>query len=274
MQARIRQAITLDGAEEFTAADLVSGEYSALGLAPAAGRLLGPADDAAPSPVAVIGYDYWRRRFALNPAAIGKSVAIGAATLTIVGVEPRGFSGALPGWTRDFIAPLSMSEGISGGKRDWRQAWDNNFLSMMARLKPGSSVARANAEVSASYDAWRHDKAPGIKGANYPESIPERARQRIAGRGGNKRPADALFRTPYSADVHRGAGTAVGLRQSFGTPAGQGVFAAARDIHPARSARAADAWRVSSSRKACCWRVSALSWAWRWRSGSAARWLQ
>ncbi len=62
VQARIRQAITLDGAEEFTAADLVSGEYySALGLAPAAGRLLGPADDAAPSPVAVIGYDYWRR---------------------------------------------------------------------------------------------------------------------------------------------------------------------------------------------------------------------
>jgi predicted permease len=167
VQARIRQAITLDGVDEFAEADLVSGEYySSLGLAPAAGRLLGPADDAVPSPVAVIGYEYWRRRFALNPAAIGKSVTIGAATLTIVGVEPPGFSGTLHGRARDFVAPLSMAEPISGGKAAWRQQWDSNFLAMMARLKPGVPVDRANAEVGALYDAWRADKAAGIRSAN------------------------------------------------------------------------------------------------------------
>ncbi len=86
--------ITLDGVDETIYGDMVSGEYySVLGLSPAAGRLLGPADDAAASPVAVISYAYWKRRFALSPAAIGKSFRIGAAELTIVGVEPPGFRG-------------------------------------------------------------------------------------------------------------------------------------------------------------------------------------
>jgi predicted permease len=167
VEARLRQSIALDGVEEFINGDLVSGQYySSLGLAPAAGHLLGPADDAAPSPVAVVSYEYWRRRFALDPAAIGKSVTIGAATLTIVGVEPPGFSGTLRGRVRDFVAPLSMSERISGGNAAWRQVWDNNSLSMMARLKPGVPVDRANAEVGALYDAWRRDKAPGIRSAS------------------------------------------------------------------------------------------------------------
>ena len=158
----IKHEITVDGVDEMVNGDEVSGEfYRVLGLAPAAGRLLGPQDDAAPVPVAVISYDYWRRRFGLDPAAIGKSFTYATTTLTIVGVEPSGFAGIEPWRTREFTVPLSMSEQLGGGTSWWR-AWDSNSLEMMGRLKHGVTMERANAEVAALFGAWRADKASTI----------------------------------------------------------------------------------------------------------------
>lgn len=73
-----RPTIFIDGRDEVVSADLVSGDqYRVLGVEPAAGRLLEPADDKVPtSPPAVISYGYWRRRFGLNPAAIGKTFTV------------------------------------------------------------------------------------------------------------------------------------------------------------------------------------------------------
>jgi predicted permease len=157
--------ITLGGVEETVYGDAVSGEYySVLGLAPAAGRLLGPEDNVAPSPVAVISYAYWQRRFGLDPAAVGQSFIAGGIVLTIVGVEPPGFSSISHGPTSDFTVPLFMIEQINGGSAAWRQRWDFNLLAMMARLKPGVTVTRANAEVEALFDGWRHDKAATLSG--------------------------------------------------------------------------------------------------------------
>ena len=155
--------ITLEGIDEQIYGDAVSADYyRVLGLSPAAGRLLAPADDAAAAPVAMISYAYWRRRFAFAPTAIGKSFRIGATDLTIVGVEPPGFEGPAHGRTRDFTTPLSTSERINPSSGAWRRTWDFNFLPMMARLKPGVTMARANAEIGALYEAWRRDKAAAI----------------------------------------------------------------------------------------------------------------
>jgi predicted permease len=157
--------ITLGGVDEQIYGDAVTGEYySVLGLAPAAGRLLGPEDNVAPSPVAVISYAYWRRRFALDPGAVGKTFIAGRTALTIVGVEPLGFSSIAHGRTSDFTVPLFMTEQINGGSAAWRQRWDFNLLAMMARLKPGVTVTRANAEVEALSDEWRRDKAASLRG--------------------------------------------------------------------------------------------------------------
>ena len=62
---------------ERTEGDLVSGNFfEVLGLAPALGRLFTPADDRTPGghPVAVLGYDYWRRRFLGRPDVVGQSI--------------------------------------------------------------------------------------------------------------------------------------------------------------------------------------------------------
>ena len=162
----IKHEITLDGVDETVNGSEVSGEYySVLGLTPAAGRLLTPEDDASPTPVAVISYDYWRRRFALNPAAVGKSFTYATTTLTIVGVEPPGFEGTARWSTNEFTVPLSMSDLMGAGNGEWRRRWDMNFFAMMARLKPGVTRARANAEISALFDVWRSDKAGTFQGA-------------------------------------------------------------------------------------------------------------
>jgi predicted permease len=162
----IVNTITVDGVDEQLYGDAVTGEYySVLGLAPAAGRLLGPADDAGPSPVAVISYAYWQRRFALSPAAIGKTFIADRTVLTIVGVEPPGFSAIAHGRTSDFTVPLFMTEQINGGSSEWRQHWDMNFLAMMARLKPGVTVDRASAEVNALYVPWRNEMYAAIQSA-------------------------------------------------------------------------------------------------------------
>jgi putative ABC transport system permease protein len=155
--------ITLDGVDEEIYGDAVSGDYyRVLGLTPAAGRLLNPGDDAAAAPVAMISYAYWKRRFAFNPSAIGKTFRIGATELTVVGVEPPDFVGTARGFPRDFTTPLMTSERIGPSTDAWRREWTFNFLPMMGRLKPGVTLERANAEMYALYDSWRRDKAEAI----------------------------------------------------------------------------------------------------------------
>ena len=173
----IRHDITIDGVDEDANGDEVSGGYyPVLGLTPAAGRLLGPADDAAPTPVAVISYDFWRRRFALNPAAIGKTITYANVTLTIMGVEPPGFEGTSRWRTCDFVVPLSMSDAMGGGNGQWRGEWDMNNFAMMARLKPGVTIAAANAEIAAVFAVWRKDKAAGLTDLFYRKQyVKERA---------------------------------------------------------------------------------------------------
>lgn len=134
----------------------VSGDYfSTLGIHPVVGRTILPDDDRAPGqgPVAVIGYDYWKTRFALDPAIIGRQVVLNNTPLTIVGVTPPEFYGLEPGERIDVSVPLSMVGQIRSG---WAAAGTKyyvlsapfrNWLHIMARLRPGVSMEEAQASV-------------------------------------------------------------------------------------------------------------------------------
>ena len=132
--------LTMDGAEEQVAGEIASGDYfPVLGLNPAAGRLLSPQDDAAPggSPVAVISFNYWRRRFAENPDVVGRTFSVAGHAFTIVGVTPEDFTGVVRGQNPDVTFPLSMAEVLWGTNSLWRQEDDHYSLEVMARLTPG-----------------------------------------------------------------------------------------------------------------------------------------
>ena len=79
------------GQAEIVDAELVSGGYfGGLGVYPAAGRLICEDDDRfGATPVAVISYAWWRRRFAASPAAVGQSILVNGTSFYRSPASPR-----------------------------------------------------------------------------------------------------------------------------------------------------------------------------------------
>lgn len=169
-QMESNPAIVLDGAEELVNAELVSGaHYSVLGIEPAAGRLLEPADDviAPAAPAAVISYGYWQRRFGLSPTAIGKTftLQIKNRVITIIGVTPPRYQGARLGRDPDITLPVSMMLNDTQ-----RHEPTFNDLNMLGRLAPGASIEQANAELQVLWQAFLQRAAA---------TLPEKDRSRV-----------------------------------------------------------------------------------------------
>ena len=134
---------------------LVSGNYFAtLGATTVAGRPILPSDDVLPngSPVAVIGYGLWQREFGAERSAIGKTIAIAGREFTIVGVAPRGFVGTS---TRaiDVWIPVSAGEGLRFAGPQWTTDRGSTWMSVIARMRPGTSAAAAEAQMTSVYRA-------------------------------------------------------------------------------------------------------------------------
>jgi predicted permease len=114
-----------------------------LGLRPIIGRDFDPAIDThAKAPMEVlIGTSLWERRFNADPGAIGRTLGIDRQLYTIIGVVPRGFKG-LTGQAELFLpVGTSNAEQLSEAQSYW--------LDVVARRKPGVSLARVEAEMIA-----------------------------------------------------------------------------------------------------------------------------
>jgi len=159
---RTNAVLTLDGVDEQVTGEIVSGDYfQVLQLNPAAGRLLSPQDDAVQggSPVAIIGFNFWRRRFAQDPNVLGKAFSVNGQVFTIVGVTPASFTGVVRGQDPDVTFPLAMAEVLWGTGSLWRQEDDHYSLEVMARLQPEASVKIANAELQVLFGGFIRDQA-------------------------------------------------------------------------------------------------------------------
>jgi putative ABC transport system permease protein len=145
---------------------VTGGFYETLGLTPALGRLLTRGDDVPGAPVvAVLSDGYWERAFARDPGVVGRTIVLNGAAAEIVGVSPRGFTGANVGATADVtiaVAALTavnpQEAGLLGRGNFWLRA--------LARLRPGISRDEAAARLSAS---WPAIAQPAIN-PQWPES--------------------------------------------------------------------------------------------------------
>ncbi len=140
---RARLIVNESGAVETAQEQRVSGNFfSTLGVGAVVGRTFTQADDdPASAQPAVISYEFWKRRFGLDPGVVGRKVAINDTPLVIVGVTPPGFSGFDVGARPDLWWPIRVlnDPGLSRRTSVW--------LRVMGRLRPGASMAQAQAEM-------------------------------------------------------------------------------------------------------------------------------
>src|SRR5499426_3528708 len=139
-----RVNVALNGQPEIASAQRVSGGFFAvLGVNALLGRTITEEDDKVPGahPVVVISHHYWRRRFASDPAVIGKTIFLNGHPFTIIGVMPPEFFGAIVGEAPDFWAPAMMTEQISPGYSI--KDYFRNMAPVLARLKPEVSEQQA-----------------------------------------------------------------------------------------------------------------------------------
>ncbi len=144
------------GAGERASFSLVSGAYfPVLGVNAVLGRTFtAEADKASDAdPVAVISYGYWKNRFALDPAVVGRKLRVGQIAFDIIGVAPPAFTGETVGRSPDVWVPLTMrtaelyaGKGALAPPRDVK----NKFMSLqvMARLRDGVTLEQAQASVN------------------------------------------------------------------------------------------------------------------------------
>ncbi|MFT4112123.1 ABC transporter permease [Silvibacterium sp.] len=139
-------------------AEIVSGNYfQMLGVPAAAGRVLAPADDTAPgaNPVAVLSFDYWKRRLGEAPVT-GKTLLINGQPFTVLGVAAPGFHSMTWGDTPEIWVPLSMQK-VVDPDYDWLNDPKSYWLTLTGRLKPGVTAAQAEAAMDPLFRAIRAD---------------------------------------------------------------------------------------------------------------------
>jgi predicted permease len=135
-----------------------------LGQATARGRDFTPDEDSPGKPAtAVLSYGMWLRHFGADPRMIGKSVTLNGVPYEVVGIMPRAFSlprevlPTLDGAEQaDILLPLPMPLNAAQNR-------DHEDYNIMGKLKPGVSIAQAQAEMDTITARLRHD---------YPQTYP------------------------------------------------------------------------------------------------------
>jgi len=131
-------------AAERVAGMTVTGDFfTVLGVQPAIGRALTRDDDQpGRDNVVVLSDSFWRRRFSSDRTIVGRDVRLDGQRVTIVGVMPAGFDDRQLWGTIEMWRPIAFDA-------ETRQNRGGNWLAIVGRLKPGTTIAAAQASMGA-----------------------------------------------------------------------------------------------------------------------------
>ena len=154
---------TEDGAERtLVGASMTGAAFQIARVAPLIGRGLTASDEAPGAPpVLVIGHDVWQSLFAGSADVLGRTVRIGSAPATIVGVMPEGYG---------FPKYHHVWEPLRYTARDFEPG-EGPAIQVIARLAPGSSLREARAELKLVGQRMAADD-PEMYGSVRPEVVP------------------------------------------------------------------------------------------------------
>jgi len=150
--------------EQVRTVSVSDGVLQALGVPPAAGRWLLAADQipqAPPPPLSFSGrsstvmlsYGYWQRHFGGDRSVIGRTLTVDSLPRQIVGVMPQGFR--VVKTEPDLILPLAFDRG--------RVILAGFGFNGIGRLKPGVTIAQANADLARLLPVWMDTWSNGPK---------------------------------------------------------------------------------------------------------------
>ena len=140
--------VNADGEADVAVGQAVSGNYYVgLGVQPAVGRVLNDEDDkAGASPVAVLSYRYWQKRFGGNNAVVGKQINLNNLPFTIVGVSSPGFDGTMGvGTSQDVTIPIAIEPQMYVDRRRSYHEWCRRLVVE----NDGSTETRSHGRASA-----------------------------------------------------------------------------------------------------------------------------
>ncbi len=157
--------------------------FDVLGVQPILGRTFLPSEDEKldGAPVAVISYRLWQTHFGARPDVVGQNIEINKHAYTIVGVTPAVFQGSQTGVRTEIWVPIMMEAQLDA-RGDLIHDHHNFWLLLFGRLKPGVSLAQAQAEMTLRLE-------PEAK--NYPEEH----------KGKDKVTAYPLWRNPWGLNM-------------------------------------------------------------------------
>src|SRR5688500_1175049 len=130
-----------DAPENVDGARVGADYFAMLGVHPALGRdFLAEEDAPGRGEVVLLSDGLWRRRFAADPAVVGREIRLDGQPHTVIGVMPASLDYTLFDeelWTPEAFTATQLAE------------HDEHFLTVLARLEPGVSVAQAEEEMRA-----------------------------------------------------------------------------------------------------------------------------
>ncbi len=186
--ARMSGSARLSGRGDVTSvrAEMVSGNFfQVLGVGASLGRVFVPSDDGAAgaSPVAVLSHTYWASQFGSDPKILNQNINLNGLPFQVIGVADADFRGITPGQTPNLYVPISMQRTIV----PTMNALDNRrirWLNLFGRLKPGMTMARAQAATDVAYRAILQTELAQMNGMRA-----ERDRQEFLNHRAELRPA-------------------------------------------------------------------------------------
>jgi putative ABC transport system permease protein len=129
-----------------------------IGVAPALGRFFTAEEDIKDAPQAVVmSHGLWQRVFGADPNILGKTIRVDSGPVRVVGVMPQGFD--FPGDGVELWVPAGLDPHANRAGHGW---------SVIARLRPGISVAAARAEMQSLMAGWSGKFDHAIDGAKHP----------------------------------------------------------------------------------------------------------
>src|SRR6516165_7511903 len=181
--------ITLTGGaqpERAYIANVSANYFDVLGIKPMLGRFFLSEEETNPAtPSVVLSYSLWKTRYAEDPAIVGKSIEVARHPVTVIGVAPRGFVGAMPGIREDLWVTLDPL-----GTDEWRMTHRSGgavWLNVIGRLRPDVSRGQAAQDL----DTVMHNIV-----AAFPDDH----------LGDNRITLDPMWRSPFGANGYM-AGT-------------------------------------------------------------------